>query len=153
MIKKTLIFVACLAPWFLTSIIPADYSYYDSLILPFFALPKVAFPIIWTILYILIAISMYGVFSTCSFKETPKSYKRSLIINYLFNQSFTIFFFLLKNNFLGFISCLGTFISSLFLYHETFKINEKSTTYLDLYVLFNLFASILSLTIYIMNTM
>lgn len=153
MIKKILIFITCLAPWFLASIIPVDYNYYDGLTLPFFTLPKVAFPIVWTILYILIAISMYGVFSTYTFKEVPISYKKALVINYLFNQSFTIFFFLFKNNFLGFVSCLGTFISSLFLYHETFKIKEKSTTYLDLYVLFNLFASILSLTIYIMNTM
>ena len=38
------------------------------------------------------------------FKDIPLSYKWTLIINYLFNQSFTLLFFGLKNNFLGFIS-------------------------------------------------
>ena len=60
-------------------------------------------------------------------------------------------FFGLKSNFLGFCSCLGTFISCLFLYLETGNLNKKSTKFLIPYVLLSLFATILSLTIYVMN--
>ena len=30
MFKKVLFYIICLAPWFLSSIIPVDYDYYDS---------------------------------------------------------------------------------------------------------------------------
>ena len=60
-------------------------------------------------------------------------------------------FFLLKSTFLGFVSCLGTFVSCLFLYDETNNLDEKSTKFLNPYVLLSLFATILSITIYIMN--
>lgn len=153
MLKKIFIFILCLLPWFASSIVPVDYSYFDSLILPFFTPPRLFYSIAWIIVYILLAISISDIFTNYKFKDIPLSYKWTLIINYLFNQSFTLLFFGLKNNFLGFISCLGTFISCLFLYQETFQLKEKSTKALDPYILLSLFASILSLTIYIMNTL
>ena len=58
---------------------------------------------------------------------------------------------MLKNPFLGFISSLGTFISTLFLYEETALIQSKQSKLLIPYILLSLFASILSLTIYIIN--
>ena len=111
------------------------------------------FIIIKTITNIGIATSMYLILIENKLKDIPKSYKLTLLTNYLFNQSFIPTFFLLKNSFLGFISTLGTFISSLFLYEETYNINKKSTKYLDLYVLFSLFTTILVLTIYVLNTL
>ena len=57
-----------------------------------------------------------------------------------------------ENNFLAFVDCVAIFISCLFLYHETNNLREKSSKFLDPYVLLSLFASILSLTIYVMNT-
>lgn len=56
-----------------------------------------------------------------------------------------------ENTFLGFFSSIGTFITCLFLYNETNDLDEKSTKYLDPYVLLGLFATVLSLTIYILN--
>lgn len=151
-IKKIFIYIICLIPWFLTSFIPVDYSFYNSLILPFFTPPPIFYGIAWTIVYIFIAYSIYKVVTIYKWNNIPKSYKRVLLINYLFNQSFMVVFFLLKNTFLGFISCLGTFISCLFLYEETNSLDEKSTKYLNPYVLLSLFATILSVTIYIINT-
>ena len=106
-----------------------------------------------TITNIGIATSMYIILKENKINNIPKSYKSTLLINYLFNQSFIPTFFLLKNCFLGFISTLGTFITTLFLYEKTYNINEKSTKYLDLYVLFSLYATILTLTIYVLNTL
>lgn len=153
MLRKIFTFILCLIPWFASSIVPVDYSYFDSLALPFFTPPRLFFQIAWIIVYILLAISISGIFNTYKFRDVSLSYKITLAINYLFNQSFTLLFFGLRNNFLGFISCLGTFVSCLFLYQETFQLKEKSTKFLDPYILLSLFASILSLIIYIMNTL
>ena len=151
MLKRIGLFILFLLLWFLGSFIPIDYSYYKELTLPGFAPPSWFYGVIWTINYILLSISMSSIFSEYKYKDIPKSYKLSLIINYIFNQSFIIVFFIIKNNFLGFVSCLGTFISSLFLYEESKDLNKKSTQGLKLYVLFNIFATILSLSIYLLN--
>ena len=150
---KFIIFILCFLPWFFSSLFPVDYSYYGQLQLPFFAPPSYFYGIVWPIVYFLIALSTTSIFSNYRLSEISKSYFITLLINYLFNQSYTLVFFGLKNPFLGFISCLGTFVTSLFLYHETFQMKEKSTKVLDPYILLSLFATILSLTIYLMNTL
>ena len=149
--KNFIKFILILLPWFLSSIIfKVDSTFYTSLNLPKFVPPTYFFPIVWTVLYILIAISIYIVFNTIYYKYI-KSYTNVLIYNYIFNQLFTFFFFSLKNIFLGFVDIVLTFITSLFLYYETKEINEKASLFLIPYTLFTLFALILNLTIYFMN--
>lgn len=149
--KKFITFLLILLPWYLSSLVPIDKAYYNSLSLPFFTPPPIFYGIAWTITYIGIAISIYQIVTTYKLKEIPKSYKYTLLINYLCNQSFQVVFFLLKNRFLGFISCLATFVTALFLYKETSDLKEKSTKYLNFYVLLSLFATFLSLVIYLLN--
>lgn len=144
-------FIIILLPWFLSSLIPINKTYYNSLTLPFFTPPQIAYSIIWTIIYIGISISIYQIINTYKIKDIPKSYKYTLLLNYIANQSFQPIFFLLKNNFLGFVSCISTFITSLFLYKETKDLKEKSAKHLIIYILFSLFASVLSLSIYLLN--
>ena len=138
--KKVVRFLIYLLPWFISSIIfRSDTSFYDSIKKPFFAPPGIVFPIVWTILYILIAIGLY--------KNTNKSitFYKSLIINYFSNQIFTFFFFTIKSPFIAFIDTLVVLISSLFLYNET-----KSKWFIT-YILWNVFATILSLSVYLLN--
>lgn len=151
MIKKLIIFVLCISPWFLSNLLPLDYNYFKEINTPFFTPPKAFYPIAWTIIYILIAITTYTIFTQYKFKDIPKSYKLTLLINYIFNQSFTIIFFGLKNNFLGFISCLLTFLSCLFLYKETSLLQGKLSKLLYPYIGLSIFATILSLSIYLLN--
>ena len=151
MLKKIFIYILCLTPWFLNNILPINYNYFNEINLPFFTPPPLFYSIYWTIIYILISISIYNIFISFKFKDIKISYKITLLINYIFNQSFPILFFMLKNPFLGFISSLGTFISTLFLYEETALIQSKQSKLLIPYILLSLFASILSLTIYIIN--
>lgn len=139
-------FIIILLPWFLSSLIPIDKEFYNSLTLPFFTPPQMAYGIIWSIIYICISISIYQILNTYKIKDIPKSYKYTLLLNYIANQSFQPVFFLLKSPFLGFVSCILTFITSLFLYKETKDLKEKSAKYLIPYILFSLFATILSLS-------
>ena len=149
--KKIIIFLCCLLPWFLNNIIPVDYEYYNKIIKPFFAPPRLFYPIAWTIVYILISITIYTIIRYSKLKNLPKNYKITLILNYIFNQSYTLLFFGLHNNFLGFISCLATFLSTLFLYEETSLLNSKISKLLYPYIILSLFATILSLSIYLLN--
>jgi len=151
MIKKITIYTLCLLPWFLTSIIPLDYKYYDKIIKPSFAPPNSFYAIAWTIIYLLLAYTIYSIFITYKKNEIPKSYYLTLVINYLFNQGYTIVFFLLKNTFLGFVFCLGTLLSTLFLFEETSLLQNKKKYYLVPYILLSIFAVILSLSIYVLN--
>lgn len=144
-------FIIILLSWFLSSLIPIDKKFYNSLTLPFFTPPQMAYGIIWSIIYICISISIYQILNTYKIKDIPKSYKYTLLLNYIANQSFQPLFFLLKSPFLGFVSCILTFITSLFLYKETKDLKEKSAKYLIPYILFSLFATILSLSIYLLN--
>ena len=149
--KKILLFIGLLLPWFLSSLLPVDYNYYKTLNLPFFAPPNIFYIIAWSLTYIFITISVYQIVTKYECNNIPQSYKTTLIINYLFNQSFQLVFFIFKNNFLGFVSCLGTLISLLFLRNETKTINEKSNKYLIPYLLLITFATILSFSIYLLN--
>jgi len=151
MIKKIFLFLICLLPWFLNNIIPVDYNYFKEIKTPFFTPPSIFYPIAWTIIYILIAITIYNIVQSYRWKEIPRSYKIALLINYLFNESYTLVFFGLKNNFLGIISCLGTFLSTLFLYEETSLMNNKISKLLNPYILLSLFATVLSISIYLLN--
>lgn len=151
MLKKILIYILCLAPWFIINLIPLNYNYFNEIKTPFFTPPKLFYPIAWTIIYILISITIYSIITSYKFKEIPKSYKITLLINYLFNQSYTLVFFGLKNQFLGFISCLGTLISTLFLYEETSLLETKKKYLLIPYILLSMFATVLSATIFLIN--
>lgn len=151
MLKKIFIFLIILFPWYLSSFLPIDYNYYTKINLPFFAPCNLFYIITWSITYIGISISIYQILQRYKLKDIPTSYKTTLVINYLANQSFIIMFFILKNNFLGFLSCIITFLSTLFLILETSSLKKKSTKFLYPYVLLSLFATFLSLSIYLLN--
>ena len=151
MLRKFLIFILCLLPWFLASLVPVDYGYYKEIDLPWFAPPTIFYGIAWTIVYIFLAYSIFCIINSYRLKEIPFAYKISLLVNYIFNQSYTVVFFGLKSNFLGFVSCLGTLISCLFLMRETYELKENSKKFFIPYILLSTFAVILSFTIYIIN--
>lgn len=143
-------FILIYALWFFSSIFITDTSFYQQIILPSFAPEGLIFGIVWPILYLLITLSIVTVIKESTFKDN-KSYFIFLIINYIFNQLFSVVFFYYNNLFLGFVVSLFTFLSSLLLYNETYKINKLSSKLLVPYILWCLFATVLSLSIYLLN--
>lgn len=149
--KKVLLFLVILLPWFIGGLLfKYNPEFYESLNIPSFALPGKAISIIWVIIYILISISIYITNKKESILQN-KDYFYVLITNYLANQSFPLMFFYLMSPFLGFVITTIVFISSIFLFLETYKITKKGSYFLIPYIIYNLYAFILSLTIYIMN--
>jgi len=149
--KKIFKFILILIPWFIGGLLfRSDTIFYKSLNKPVFAPPSILFPIVWTILYILIALSIYLIFKDNNFKDT-KNYNKTLLINYFSNQVFSFLFFTLKSPFLALIDTFIVFISSLFLYYESKELNKTSAKLLIPYIIWNLFALILIIFIFFMN--
>ena len=149
--KKILKFILILAPWFISGILfRSDTIFYKSLNKPIFAPPPILFPIVWSILYLLIAISIYLILKNNKLKDIP-TYTKTLIINYFSNQSFSFLFFNLKSPFLALIDTFIVFISSLFLYYESKELNKTTSKLLIPYIIWNLFALILIISIFFMN--
>ena len=144
--KKILKFLGIFIPWFLGGIIfKNDQLFYKTLEKPFFAPPGWLFAIIWPILYILISLSIYKT------NNKTKNYLKALIINYFSNQIFNFFFFIIKSPFLALIDTIIVLISSMYLYLETKKENQKAALFLIPYIIWNVFATILIISVYLMN--
>lgn len=149
--KKILKFIIMLIPWFVGGLVfRSDTIFYKSLNKPVFAPPSILFPIVWTILYILIAISIYLILKDNKLKDNP-SYTKALLINYVSNQIFSFLFFTLKSPFLALIDTFIVLISSLFLYYESKELNKKSAKLLIPYIIWNIFATVLIIFIFFMN--
>lgn len=149
--KKVLKFIIILVPWFIGGLLfRYNPEFYNSLNIPSFALPGSIISIIWVIMYILIAISIYMVSNKENILKNS-DYLYILLTNFLANQTFPLFFFTLRSPFLGFVSTTICFITSIFLFLETKDIKKNASYFLILYMIYTAYAFILSLVTYLMN--
>lgn len=147
--KKTALFIGLLFPWFISSLFALDTSFYNEINLPRFAPTPIIFGVVWPILYILIAFSSFIILKEYGKKE--KEYNHILFCNYLFNQLYPLLFFQFHSLFFSFVDTVALLLSTLFLYYESKSLNETSSKLLLPYLFWNMFAMILSITIYFMN--
>ncbi len=110
--------------------------------------PSVVFPIAWSIIYLLMGISYYLLTKKIDYRPIEKIvYYTQLIVNFLWS----IFFFVFKWRFFSIIWIL------LLLYLvvtmiRTFYMNSKMSAYLNIpYLLWILFATYLTIGIYLLN--
>lgn len=121
---------------------------YNSLQKPFLAPPSIVFPIVWTILYILMGIS-YGILKSKGL--TDKKIDLIYYVQLGVNAIWSIIFFLLKWRLFAF---LWIIILSVLVIVMTIKFYKKDKTagLLQIpYLLWVLFASYLNFAIYILN--
>lgn len=129
-------------------------SWYSQLIKPSWAPPSWLFGPVWTVLYVLIAVSYGAVFLKIIRGELPRIIALPLVLNLVFNFAFTYIQFGLKNNLLAALDVLlvlGTLVWALVLLwrlapgmHWAFYVNMP-------YLLWVSFASVLQLTITYLN--
>ncbi len=151
--KKFFVYLLFLIPWFFSGLLfKVDIDFYKSLTLPTFTPPQWLFGIIWTIIYILTSYTVYKIWIQYGKNDQTKPYYTILIANYIFNQLFTFGFFIVKSTFLGFLLAFSTFISCFWLYFETYILNKKISRYLLPYLIWSFLASILALSIFLLNT-
>ena len=91
MFKKCVIYIFCLIPWFLSSIIKVDYNYFKEIKTPFFTPPKMFYPIAWTIVYILIAITIYKIIIAYKLKTVAWGFMVNVNVRGLYENINQIF--------------------------------------------------------------
>ena len=127
------------------------YNWYSQIIKPSWSPPSWLFGPVWTLLYILIAVSFGKVFLMAWKKEIALLVALPFIFNLVFNLSFTPLQFGLKNNLLAAIDILlvlGTLIWAMVAIYP----HARWIAYIQIpYLLWVSFATVLQLTITYLN--
>jgi translocator protein len=110
---------------------------------PSIAPPDWVFPVVWSLLFFLIALSLYLVWIKSDEKQ-----KLIVAITFGINLSLNIlwsfFFFFLKNPLFALIDVILLVLSIILIIYVTLKINKKSAWLLVPYLLWVIFAGILN---------
>ena len=152
MIKWKNLIISILIPviiGFLGSIVGNVMNGFDGINKPAFTPPAIVFPIAWSILYILMGISSYLIF------ESDSSEKDSALLIYgiqlVINSLWTFFFFNLKWFLFSFVLVLIILLFVIVMIIKFYKIN-KTAAYLQIpYVVWLIFAAILSYNVFLLN--
>lgn len=121
---------------------------YNTLIKPVLAPPSILFPIVWTILYILMGVS-YGILENKSLVDTEINfiYYFQLLVNALWS----IIFFTFEWRLFAFIWLLILILLIIMMIIKFYQ-RDKIAGLLQIpYLLWSLFASYLNLAIYLLN--
>lgn len=122
---------------------------YGALDQPPLAPPGWVFPVVWTILYTLMGISSYLIYTSDSLykKSALKAYAAQLIVNFLW----TIIFFNLQAYFFAFLWLILLLVLIVLMIAGFSRIN-KTAAYLQIpYLLWVMFAGYLNFGIYMLN--
>lgn len=127
------------------------YNWYQTLIKPSWAPPGWLFGPVWTVLYVLIAVS-FGKVGWLFFKgRIPFLVLLPFILNLVFNFSFTTIQFGLKNNFLASLDILLVFATLIWAILAIWP-HSRWVAYVQIpYLLWVSFATVLQLTITFLN--
>ena len=129
----------------------STYNSYQKLKKPSWAPPAYLFGPVWAFLYILIVISFGAVFLMVARGEVAPIIALPFILNLIFNFSFTYFQFKLKNNLLAAIDVLLVLFTLIWAMTVIFPF-ASWITYTNIpYLLWVSFATILQLTVTVLN--
>lgn len=121
------------------------YIDYNSLVKPPLSPPSIVFPIVWTILYVLMGISYYLL------KNPGKKEKIFYFVQLGVNALWSVFFFIGKFYLFSFIWIILLDVLVIFMIGIFYQ-NSKISGYLQIpYLVWILFATYLNLGIYVLN--
>ncbi len=106
--------------------------------------PDYVFPIVWNILFFLIALSLYFAWINSKNKENKRKIILVFGINFILNIFWSVFYFALRSPLCAFIDLILLFISIIFMIYVTADIDRISSYLLIPYSLWVGFAGILN---------
>lgn len=121
---------------------------YNSLTKPFLAPPSIVFPIVWSILYVVMGIS-YGILESNG--QIDGKINLIYYIQLGVNALWSIFFFMLKWRLFSFIWILLLAVLVIIMIIKFYQKNKIAGLIQIPYLLWVLFASYLNIAIYILN--
>lgn len=128
--------------------IPTWYAYLNK---PFFSPPNWIFGPAWTLLYILMGISLYLVLSKGVQDKTAKKGIIIFFIQLFLNVLWPFMFFFLHNIAGAFIVIILLWLAIFFTIYQFKKINKLSAYLLIPYILWVTFASIMNFSVWLLN--
>lgn len=135
-----------LLSYFFTEESMTQYNYFTK---PSISPPTIIFPIVWTILYVLMGISSYRIY--ISKKTGSGSALLLYALQLIFNFFWSIIFFNYSNYLFAFIWLIIMIILIICMIFKFYKI-DKFSAYLQIfYLLWSLFAAYLNFSVYLLN--
>ena len=126
----------------------SNYMDYGELIKPALAPPGIVFPIVWTILYILMGIS-YGILESNGLTDSDVDLIYCLQL--FFNALWPIIFFALKWRFIAYLWILILIVLITLMIIKFYERNKLAGLLQIPYLIWVLFASYLNLSIFLLN--
>jgi len=131
---------------FTTSAIP---TWYQTLNKPFFSPPNWLFAPVWTVLYVLMGISLYLVWTSKS--KLKQNALTLFFIQLGLNAIWSIIFFGLQNPLFALVEIVAMWLAIFLTIKVFYKINKPASNLLIPYLVWVSFATILNLSIVILN--
>ena len=148
MIKRIIYSLLPIVGGALVGLIISGYMNYGNMVKPPLSPPSYIFPIVWTILYILMGISY---FIATKDKENDKDLNQIYILQLLVNFFWPIIFFVLKMYFTAFFWIILLLILVIIMIKELLKNNKISGCLQIPYFIWLLFATYLNIGIFLLN--
>lgn len=128
--------------------ITSSFIDYNSLVQPPLAPPSILFPIVWSVLYVLMGVS-YGILESNSLVDSDINfiYYLQLFVNALWS----IFFFVLKWRFFAFLWILLLLVLVIIMIIRFYRKNKVAGLLQIPYLLWVAFATYLNFSIYLLN--
>jgi len=126
-------------------------TWYVELVKPFFNPPSWIFGPVWTILYTLMGIALYLIWSKGYNKKNIKSAVNLFLVHLVFNTLWSIIFFGQKNLGLAFVVITILWLMIACLIKLFYKLEKKAAYLLLPYIAWVSFASLLNLSIWWLN--
>lgn len=121
---------------------------YNELVQPFFAPPAILFPIVWTILYVLMGVS-YGILESSGNVDSGINfiYYLQLFVNSLWS----IIFYTLERRLLAFLWILLLIVLVIIMISKFYDKNKVAGLIQIPYLMWIVFAAILNFSVYLLN--
>lgn len=148
MIKRIIYSLIPIVGGVLVGLIISGYMNYGDMVKPPLSPPSYIFPIVWTILYILMGISYFiATKDNGNDKELNQIYILQLLVNFFW----PIIFFVLKMYFSAFFWIILLIILVIYMIKELLKNNKISGCLQIPYLIWLLFATYLNIGIFLLN--
>lgn len=148
MIKRIIYSLLPIIGGVIVGLITSGYMDYKNMVKPPLSPPSIVFPIVWTILYILMGISYFlATKDNENNKELDQIYLLQLLVNFLW----PIIFFVLRMYFTAFIWIVLLIILVIVMIKELLKNNKISGCLQIPYLMWLLFATYLNIGIFLLN--
>lgn len=148
MIKRIIYSLLPIVGGVLVGLIISGYMNYGDMVKPLLSPPSYIFPIVWTILYILMGVSY---FIATKDKENDKELNQIYILQLLVNFFWPIIFFVLKMYFTAFFWIILLLILVIIMIKELLKNNKISGCLQIPYLIWLLFATYINIGIFLLN--